>query len=142
MSGQHPSKSASARCLLARGCAAGRGTAAARAFVPLGMGGGRELAKCFPSRGAGDLIASAPWERLSGVFLVVSVFCFSFPAVFFQLGNVALLRFSRRAWKAAVCLSVCEGGRRARAVLNGSGGCGGRQELGDGDEGDGCPLQK
>lgn len=109
---------------------------------PARHGGGRELAKCFPSRGAGDLIASAPWERLSGVFLVVSVFCFSFPAVFFQLGNVALLRFSRRAWKAAVCLSVCEGGRRARAVLSGSGGCGGRQELGDGDEGDGCPLQK
>lgn len=71
---------------------------------PARHGGGRELAKCFPSRGAGDLIASAPWERLSGVFLVVSVFCFSFPAVFFQLGNVALLRFSRRAWKAAVCL--------------------------------------
>lgn len=105
MSRQHPSKSASARCLLARGRAAGRGTAAASASVPSRSARrGRELAKCFPSRGAGDFIASAPWERLSGVFLVVSVLCFSFPAVFFylifffffpRLGNAAWSRFSR-----------------------------------------------
>lgn len=59
-----------------------RGERGRRHLGPLGREGG-ELAKCFPSCGAGDLIASVPWERLSGVFLVVSVFCFSFPAVFF-----------------------------------------------------------
>lgn len=51
MSGQHPSKSASARCLLARGCAAGRGTVVARAFVPLGIGGAGSWQSVFHPAG-------------------------------------------------------------------------------------------
>lgn len=38
MSGQHPSEWASARCPLARGRAAGRGTPATSAFIPPGTG--------------------------------------------------------------------------------------------------------
>lgn len=98
MSGQHPSKWASGRWPLARGRAEGGGPRPPAPPSRLARAGW-ELAEHFPSREAEDSIASAPWEGLSGVFLVVSLLRFPFPA---SLG------YSRRAWEAAVmCLFVC-----------------------------------
>lgn len=105
MSGQLPSKWASARGPLARGCAAGRGTPATRAFIPPGTGRG-ELAEPFPSRGAGDSIASVPWEGLSGAFLVVSLLCFFSPAVSW-VGPRWDSRGQSGKRLLGVCLSVC-----------------------------------
>lgn len=86
---------------------------------------GWELAERFPSRGAGDAIASVPWEGLSGVFLVVSLSCFSFPAGF----SVGKRRLVGILWEAAVvCLSV-----RLLSILRGWGrrdtGAPGRRDI-------------
>lgn len=108
MSGQHPSEWASARCPLARGRAAGGGLRPPAPSSRLARAGW-ELAEPFPSRGAGDSIASVPWEGLSGVFLVVSPFCFSFPAVFW-VGERRLVGIL------GVCLSV-----RLPSILRGRG---------------------
>lgn len=109
MSGQHPRKWASARCPLAPGRALGRGTRPPAPPSRLARAGW-ELAERFPSRGAGGSIASVPWEGLSGVFLVVSLFCFSSPAVLF-FGRETPPRWDSRGEAGkrllCVCLSVC-----------------------------------
>lgn len=104
------------RCLLARGTGTRAGDLGHQWLRPTQRWGGRgELVRPFPSRRAGDLIASAPWERLSGAFLVVSAFCFSFPVVFFPLGNAALCRLRGEPGER---LAGCEGGCRTGAVLS------------------------
>lgn len=81
-------------------------------------------------------MGKAEWGFSCGFCLL-----FFFPRCIFSVGKCRFVEILAASLESG-CLSVCEGGRGARAVLSGSGGCGGRQELGDGDEGDGCPLQK
>lgn len=122
MSEQHPSKSASAQCVLSRGCAVGRGTTAASAFVPLGMGGW-EAGKVFSILRGWRLncvsaMGKAEWGFSCGFCLL-----FFFPCCIFSVGKCCLVEIPVASLESG-CLSVCEGGCRARAVLSILRGCG------------------
>lgn len=119
MSGQHPSKWASARCLLAQGRAMGRGTLATSPFIPPGTGRvGAARAFSIPRGWRLDCV-SAPGRAEWGFFLVVSLLCFSFPA---SLG------FSGRVWEAAVvCLFVCPSAEHPAGLREVGHGCPGQE---------------
>lgn len=119
MSGQHPSKWAGARCLLAQGRAMGRGTLATSPFIPPGTGRvGAARAFSIPRGWRLDCV-SAPGRAEWGFFSC------GFSLVFFFPRLVGILGASLGSGCCVfVCLSVCRascgaGGGGTRVALAG-----------------------
>lgn len=122
MSGQHPSKWASARCLLAQGRAVGRGTLATSAFILPGMGRvGAGRAFSIPRGWRLDCVSAlgrAEWGFSCGFSLL-----FFFPCRFFGWETPP-------CWDSlgsGCCVSVCPSAEHP---------------AGPGAAGHGCPWQE